>query len=75
MKLGLPQFSYILRKSEPLGIEFKNMACNFTGVLIFLDVHIGKQGEKPTKYHRECGSTKAYTKRMVEAMKRLVQRK
>jgi hypothetical protein len=34
---GLPNISFILRKPEPLGTEFKSMACSVTGILkIFL---------------------------------------
>ena len=30
---GLPNISFILRKPEPLGTEFKSMACSVTGIL------------------------------------------
>jgi hypothetical protein len=29
---GLPNISFILRKPEPLGTEFKSMACSVTGI-------------------------------------------
>ena len=35
-KGNLPHLSYILRKPEPLGTEFKTYACSFTGDLLFI---------------------------------------
>jgi hypothetical protein len=32
---GLPNISFILRKPEPLGTEFKSMACSLTGICLF----------------------------------------
>ena len=42
LKGDLPQFSYILRKPEPLGTEFKTVACSITGALISLEIQWGK---------------------------------
>ena len=36
LKGGLSHLSYIFCKPEPLGTEFKTVACSVTGVLIFL---------------------------------------
>ena len=33
---NLPHLSYILRKKEPLGADFKTIACYVTGVLILI---------------------------------------
>ena len=33
----LPLLFYILRKPEPLGIEFKTVACSVIGVLLFIE--------------------------------------
>ena len=35
---GLPNISFILRKPEPLGTEFKSMACSLTGIYFVLFV-------------------------------------
>ena len=39
---NLPHLSYIFRKPDPLGTEFKKVACYVTGALLFIEVHIGK---------------------------------
>ena len=41
-KFKLPHLSYIFRKPEPLGTEFKTVACSVTGALIFIKVQRGK---------------------------------
>ena len=33
---NLPHLSYILHKPEPLGTEFKTVACSVTGALLFV---------------------------------------
>lgn len=33
---GLPDISFILQKPEPLGTEFKCMACSLTGIFFFI---------------------------------------
>jgi hypothetical protein len=55
---GLPNISFILQKTEPLGTEFKPMACSVTGIMLFLEIQRGK-AEMPKwseKYH-ELGAT------------------
>ena len=47
---NLPHLSYILRKSKPLGTEFKTFACYVTGDLVFIEVQRGKEGIKHSKY-------------------------
>ena len=39
---GLPNVSYIVRKPEPLGTEFKSVCCQATGVLTYLEIQRGK---------------------------------
>ena len=34
----LPHLSYMFRKPEPLGTEFKAVACSVTGYLLFIEV-------------------------------------
>ena len=41
-KGNLPHLSYIFCKPEPLGVEFKTVACSVKGVFIFIEVQIGK---------------------------------
>ena len=41
-KGNLPHLSYIYRKSDSLGKEFKTVACYVTGALLFIEVHRGK---------------------------------
>ena len=45
-KGNLPHLSYIYRKPEPLGAELKTVAYYVTGALVFIEVHIGKEGMK-----------------------------
>ena len=39
----LPNLSYVARKPEPLGTEFKNIVDGVTGVLLWLEIQEGKQ--------------------------------
>ena len=48
-KGNLPHLSYILRKTDPLGTEFKTVACSVTGALLFIEVQRGKEGMKHRK--------------------------
>ena len=41
-KGNLPHLSYIFCKPEPLGAEFKTVACSVTGSLLFIEVQRGK---------------------------------
>ena len=49
-KVSLPHLSYISRKPEPLGTEFKIVACYVTGALLFIEVQRGKEGMKHGNY-------------------------
>ena len=71
-KGDLPHLSYIFRKPEPLGTEFKTVACSVTGALIFIEVQREKEGMKNSRYQKELGATAAYTKRMMEGKRVLV---
>ena len=39
---GLPHLSYVERKPEPLGTEFKNICSELLGVLLFMEIQEGK---------------------------------
>ena len=68
-KGNLPHLSYIFRKPEPLGTEFKTVACSVTGALLFIKVQRGKEGMKDSRYQQELGATAACTKWMTEETK------
>ena len=74
LKGKLPDLSYIFRKLEPLGTEFKTVACYVIGSLIFLEIQQCKDGMKSSRYHLELGATAASTKRSMEETKGLGQR-
>ena len=65
-KGNLLHLSYIFRKPDPLGTEFKTVACSVTGALLFIKLQRGKEGMKNTRYQKELGATAACTKRMME---------
>ena len=65
----LPHLSFILRKPEPLGTEFKCVACAETGVLLFVEVQRGKRGMLESKFQKEFGATSACTLRLVQGTK------
>ena len=73
-KGNLPHLSYILRNPEPLGTEFKTVACYVTGDLILIELNRGKEGTKNRKYQKELGATAACTKRMTESTKGICQK-
>ena len=66
VKGNLPHLSYIFRKSEPLGTEFKTIACSVTGALLFIEVQRGKEGVKDSRYQKKLGATAACTNRTME---------
>ena len=72
-KGDLPHLSYILHKTEPLGTEFKNVACSVTGALFFVEIQRGKEGVNNRNYHLQIGATSACTKKMTESTKWLGQ--
>lgn len=63
---GLPNISFILRKSEPLGKEFKDLACIVTNVVTYLEIQRGVKLMRNAKYSKKYGSTAGCTLRMME---------
>ena len=61
---GLPNISYIKRKPEPLGTEFKNVVDGIAGNIIWLEIQEGKERMK-NKQFQNLGSTAACTLRGV----------
>ena len=47
---GLPNISYIIRKPEPLGTEFKTVCCPVTGVMTRMEIQRGKNIQTSTIY-------------------------
>ena len=66
--------SYIFRKLEPLGTDFKTVAGFVTGYLIFLDIKRVEEGMKSSRYNLELGSTAACTKILMDDMKGMYHR-
>ena len=66
-KLGnLPNISYIIRKPEPLGTEFKTVCCPITGVMTYMEIQRGKEGMKNMRLQGTLGATAACTVRCAE---------
>ena len=65
---GLPNISYIKRKPEPLGTEFKTVACGMSGIMLFIEIQRGKK-EMPKKreYHELYGATASCVLRCMKA--------
>ena len=63
---GLPVLTFVKRKPEPLGTEFKCVADAETGIMLFLEVQRGKEGMKGSKYFSEHGATMSCTVRLLE---------
>ena len=63
---GLPHLSYIARKPEPLGTEFKNLVDGVTGSMLWLEIQEGKERMK-SKPFQNMGGTTACVMRGVAA--------
>ena len=70
-KGNLPYLSYIFRKPEPLVTEFKTVSCYVTEALLFIEVHIVKEGMNHSKYQQHLGENTAFTKIITEATKEI----
>ena len=58
--------TWLLRKLEPLGTEFKTVCCAITGVMMVMEIQRGKDGMQDIKYNREYGATAGCTMRLAE---------
>jgi hypothetical protein len=63
---GLPNISFVVRKPEPLGTEFKTSACPITEVMTMMEIQRGKEGMKDKRYNRELGVTTGCTLHLLE---------
>ena len=49
---GLPNISYIMRKPQPLGTEFKNIVCGMSGLMLWLEIQEGKDRMRRKEFIR-----------------------
>ena len=49
--------SFIMRKPEYSGIEFKSAVCPIHGIMTFLEIQRGKDDMKKSEYFSELGTT------------------
>jgi hypothetical protein len=64
---GLPNISFIFRKPEPLGTEFKSACCPTTGIMLFLEIQRGKtEMRKWSAKFDDIGATASCTVRAAE---------
>ena len=67
---NLPHLSFIQRKPEPFGTEFKAILCALTGMLLFIEIQRGKLPMRNAKYCDELKVTAATTMRLIEPVRR-----
>jgi Transposase IS4 len=67
---NLPHLSWIARKPEPLGTEFKNVACTASGLMIELELQEGKMPMREKEYSQLHGVTAATSLRLLQGTKR-----
>ena len=63
---GLPNLSFVARKSEPLGTEFKNIVDGMTGAMLWLEIQEGKERMRQREYTQDLGGTAACVLRGVK---------
>jgi hypothetical protein len=63
---GLLNISFVVRKPEPLGTEFKTVACPVTGVMTTMEIQRGKEGMKEKRHNRDVGATTGCTLGLLE---------
>ena len=63
---GLPNLSFVTRKPEPLGTEFKNIVDGMTGAMLWLEIQEGKERMRQREYTQDLGGTAACVLRDVK---------
>ena len=63
---NLSNISFIARKPEPLGTEFKVVCCSRTGIILLLEIQRGKKGMCSLPYAEELIKTAACTARLID---------
>ena len=66
----LPNITYIFRKPEDLGTEFKSSVCPVLGVMTYLEIQMGKDYMKNQKHFEKLGATASCTLRAAENLTR-----
>jgi len=66
---NLPHLSFIMRKPEDLGTEFKVVACLMTGILLHLEIQKGCDAMRHANYSAELGGTAGCVVHLVENSK------
>ena len=69
LKGGLSDYSYVLRKLDPLRTEMKNVECSRLGKMLHLDIKKGKEAMKTSGFQKYLGGTTACMKRLDVATK------
>jgi hypothetical protein len=69
---SLPNISFIFRKPEPLGTEFKCAACPLIGTMKCLEIQRGAKPMRVAKYSAEHSCTSGCSLRLSEACKQPV---
>jgi len=64
---GLPNISFIKRKPQPIGTEFKTICDTETGVMKFKEVQEGKEAMRLKEYSITHGVTSGCTIRLAQA--------
>lgn len=65
---GLPHLSYLPRKPEPYGCEFKTICDGESRVMLYMELQKGKEPMRALQYARSHGVCAATTIRAAEAM-------
>ena len=63
---NFPNISFIARKPENLGTEFKNSVCPVLGVMMFLEIQRGRNGMDRHDFFKELGATASCTVRVAK---------
>ena len=63
---GLPNITFILRKPEPLGTEFKCASCTRTNVMLNIELQRGRNGMKDAEHNNRIGATAGCVLRLAK---------
>ena len=65
---GIPHLSFVARKPDPLGSEFKCICDGSTGILLHIELQKGKRIMRRKKFGNDFNATTACTLRMLDAV-------
>lgn len=63
---NLPNITFILRKPEALGTEFKCASCTVTGCMLNIELQHGREGMKTANHNAHFGAIAGCTLRLTE---------